>query len=286
MPPFPAKLDQQKYAHANTLTQHEIDEIADWVNNFAPLGDAGNIPTPPTYHSNYQLEDPDLVLQIPAYTVNTVNDRYRLFALPMNNATQKFIRQIELVPGNRNIVHHVLVFQDTSKTPFNMDMADPEPGYSGFGGTGSPTSRLLWGYTPGQRAFEYPPGFGGRVNPNSYIILQIHYPGGISNEVDGTQIRIKFGAGVNFRNIVTQSILNYNTTLVNGPLVIPANEIRTFNNQFTVNNNVIVTGIMPHMHLIGRQIKSFFVNPQGDTTMFVDIPDWDFHWQGVYRFRA
>jgi hypothetical protein len=191
MPPYPPNTSKRKYAHSNTLAQHEIDEIVDWVNGFAPLGNASNIPTPPTYPV-YQLANPDVVLQIPTYTVNTQEDLYRVFVMPANNSTLKYIQNIEVVPGNRSIVHHALIFQDTSTVPLNLDNADPLPGYTAFGGTGSTSSRLIFGYTPGQGVNTYPPGFGAALLPNSYICIQIHYPGGISNQVDSTQIRIKY----------------------------------------------------------------------------------------------
>ena len=38
MPPFPASQEKLQYAHDNTLTDHEIKEVVDWVNNFAPFG--------------------------------------------------------------------------------------------------------------------------------------------------------------------------------------------------------------------------------------------------------
>lgn len=65
MPPFPPSQKNRKYAHANTLSAHEKQEILDWVNNFAPLGDVDNIPAPPVYNSNFQMNEPDLILQIP-----------------------------------------------------------------------------------------------------------------------------------------------------------------------------------------------------------------------------
>lgn len=43
MPPVPASRENRKYAHSNTLSDHEIDETGDWVNNFAPLGIANKI---------------------------------------------------------------------------------------------------------------------------------------------------------------------------------------------------------------------------------------------------
>jgi hypothetical protein len=284
MPPFPPNENKRKYAHANTLSKHERDDIIRWVNNFAPLGNADNIPAPPIYNNNFQMNDADMVLQIPAFTVNTTNDLYRIFVLPLNNATQKFIEKIEIVPGNREIVHHALVFQDSSLLPLQLDNNDPLPGYSAFGGTGSNSSKLITGYTPGQGIYQYPPGFGAAVLPRSYICLQIHYPGGISNQVDSTQIRIKFGSG-NLRNVTTVAALNHNTTLTNGPLFIPANTIKTFYSQQNVTINRTLSGIMPHMHLLGTKIRSYCIKPNGDTIHLIDIPKWDFHWQGFYQFQ-
>jgi hypothetical protein len=284
MPPFPPSQEKQKYAHANTLSQHEIDEIADWVNNFAPLGNASQIPTPPVYNSSAQLSNPDLILQIPTYTVNTTTDLYRCFVMPLNNINSEFIQKIEVIPGNRDIVHHALIFQDTSLIPLNLDNADPLPGYSAFGSTGSPTSKLILGYTPGQGIFNYPQNFGAKVNPNSYIVIQIHYPSGVSNAIDSTKIRIKYGPST-LRNMQTSPILNHGSTLINGPLSIPANTVKTFYNQFAINTNITTTGVLPHMHLLGKKIKSYFVTPTNDTTILVDIPEWDFHWQGFYQFQ-
>ena len=284
MPPFPPSQEKQKYAHANTLSQHEIDELVDWVNNFAPLGNANQIPFAPSYKTNFQLSTPDKILQIPNYTVNTAKDLYRCFVLLLNNSQQEYIQQIEVVPGNRDIVHHALIFQDTSLIPLNLDMADTLPGYTAFGSTGSPSSRLITGYTPGQGLFEYPKGFGAKINANSYLILQIHYPGGISDKMDSTQVRIKYGSN-KLRNISTAAILNHSSTLINGPLTIPPNQVKTFYNQYKVNDNATITAIMPHMHLLGKSIKSYFVNPKGDTTTLIDIPQWDFHWQGFYQFQ-
>lgn len=284
MPPFPPSQKNRKYAHANTLSAHEKQEILDWVNNFAPLGDVDNIPAPPVYNSNFQMNEPDLILQIPNYTVNTNNDLYRVFVLPLNNAEQLFIKQIEIVPGNRNIVHHALVFQDTSSLPIQLDLNDPLPGYSAFGSTGSSSSKLITGYTPGQGVIEYPPGFGAALLPRSNLCIQIHYPGGISNKVDSTQIRLKFGPNT-LRNITTVAALNHTTSLLNGPLFIPANTVKTFYSKIRVPTNRTITGVMPHMHLLGKSIKSFAVSPGGDTIHLVDIPEWDFHWQGFYTFQ-
>ena len=38
MPPFPADQVNRRYAHANTLEAHEINEIVDWGQQFCPVG--------------------------------------------------------------------------------------------------------------------------------------------------------------------------------------------------------------------------------------------------------
>lgn len=284
MPPFPASQATQRYAHANTLTQAEINGIVGWVNNDAPVGDANNMPAPPTYSTNNQILNPDFVGTIPTYTVTSDNDTYRMFVIPMNNVEQKMISRIEVVPGNRSIVHHALIFVDTSQVPLNLDLKDPLPGYSAFGGTGSSSSRLVTGYTPGQTAFSYAPGFGSAVLPKSYLVIQMHYPGGVRGESDSTQVRIQYGSST-LRSVATIPALNHNTTLINGPLFIPANTVKTFYSKVNNAVNRTLTGVMPHMHLLGKSIRAVCVTPKGDTIPLIDIKNWDFHWQYFYQFQ-
>jgi hypothetical protein len=73
--------------------------------------------------------------------------------------------------------------------------------------------------------------------------------------------------------------------LQNGPLFIPANTSKTFHAKFNTPFNGSLISVAPHMHLIGRNITSYGVTPQGDTIPFIRINDWDFHWQGGYTFQ-
>ena len=284
MPPFPPADQPKKFAHANTLTAHERAELIDWVANFAPLGDANAIPPLPSFSSGPTLSQPDIQLRVPNYPVNTTQDLYRVFVLPLNNSTDKYIKSIEVVPSNRAIVHHALIFQDTSSLPMQLDANDPGPGYTAFGGTGSATSTLITGYVPGQGAFEFPAGFGSKVLANSNLLVQVHYPGFVSNQIDSTEIRIVYTNGT-VRNVTTSPVINHIQNLVNGPLVIPANQIKTFKAVRTVPYNLTLTALMPHMHLLGKSFKAGLVH-NGDSTQLVHIPDWDFHWQGFYTFKT
>jgi hypothetical protein len=42
---------------------------------------------------------------------------------------------------------------------------------------------------------------------------------------------------------------------------------------------------MPHMHLLGKQIKVTMTPPDGTATTLVNIKDWDYNWQETYFFK-
>ena len=94
MPPWPPDPSYRHLAYERILTQAEIDSIVAWVNNGVPLGDTSLAPTPPVYSGLAGITTPDLVTQMPTYTVNTATDLYRCFVLPTGLSAQKFITEI------------------------------------------------------------------------------------------------------------------------------------------------------------------------------------------------
>ena len=285
MPPWPANPNYKRYAHERILSVEEIKTLKDWVDQGSKSGDLSKAPSDPTPNTGTVLTNPDLKLKMPNYTVNTSSDEYRCFVLPTGITVDQFVTAIEVVPGNRQIVHHVLVFQDTSQIPVNKDKADPAPGYLAFGGTGSNTSQLIGVYVPGQEPYQFPSGFGSRILKNSNIIIQVHYPSGVQNQLDSTKVLLKLYNGTLRPMIITPGINHNNSSLTNGPLYIPADQTKTFYSKTAINYKLSIFAVAPHMHLVGRSIKAYNVNGT-DTIPFVDIPNWDFHWQRTYVLRT
>jgi len=124
------------------------------------------------------------------------------------------------------------------------------------------------------------------LTAGSDLVIQVHYPAGSENQSDSTQLNIFFTPNNSVRNVYNVPILNHSFTLVNGPLFIPANTVKTFLEEYTLSvfPPVSVLGVGPHMHLLGQNIHSFAVKPNGDTVKFIRINHWDFHWQGFYQF--
>lgn len=282
MPPWPPDPEYNHLAHERILSPQEISDITDWVNNGTQRGDSTLEPASPSFNGSSEISSPDAIIQAPVYTVNTVDDLYRCFVIPSGQSTQTYITGLEAIPGDRAIVHHILIYADTSSIPLQLDQADPDPGYTNFGGTGSATSKLIGIWVPGQSAYFTPAGMGIKLLPNSNIILQIHYPRGIVSQIDSTKINLQLSTAFH-REISIEAPLNH-YQLDNGPLILPPNQTKTFTAHYTLPYDISALGVGPHMHLLGRSIRSYGVTPASDTIPFIDIPEWDFHWQGVYSF--
>ncbi len=274
MPPWPPDPTYQTHAHERVLTAEEIQMIQDWVDNGAPEGDQSLAPPPPVYAGNL-IENPDWVASIGPYTSTAgAEDDYQCFVISNPHTTTKFITALEVIPGTPSIVHHVLIFKDSNLSPV-------PGGYDCFGGTGSASSEFFSGWAPGQLATFYPAGMGVRLDPGENLVLQTHYPEGSGGVVDNnTRVQFILSDDMSLRNVS-------NTPFVfNVALFIPANTVQTFTSQQNIGNqDITILSAFPHMHLIGQSIKSWAVTPTGTTIPLIDIPHWDFEWQGDYAFR-
>lgn len=287
MPPWPPAANYGDLAHERLLTEEEIALFKRWVEEGAKEGDPALAPTPPVITETREITDPDLSIKLPDFEIPDLRelDLYRCFVIPTDEPEDRFITGIEIIPGNRGVVHHVILFQDTTGIPLQLDEEDPDLGYTCFGGVGSDLAAMVSGWVPGSSAFFTPEGMGIYLPKGATLIAQIHYPEGSAGQVDSTRINIKFSEGDDLRRIENLPALNHFFG-IDRPLFIPANTRQTFHETFfPVPFKVIVTGIAPHAHLICESMKAFATTPAGDTIPLIDIPHWDFEWQGFYQFK-
>jgi tetratricopeptide (TPR) repeat protein len=70
-------------------------------------------------------------------------------------------------------------------------------------------------------------------------------------------------------------------------LDIPAREPRYIvTNSFTTPVGLDIFTVQPHAHNLAREIEGFALLPDGTRTELLYIRDWDFNWQGVYRYST
>ena len=281
MPPWPPDTLFQNYAYENTLTLDEIAKITDWITAGAPLGDTSLLPPMPTFSNSSQLGTPDLELQIPTYTstATATSDDYICFSIPTGMVQNRKIRAIEVIPGNIQTVHHVLVSID----PFPNNSVVTTPNCMG------PEGSMIYSYAPGSSALVYPEtantSFGVELPLNSSVSLAMHYPAGSAGQVDSTKVRFYFHPqGTIIREVSNEFLINEG--LFGTPFYLPPNQITEITGSYgPTAQDYSLMSVFPHMHLLGKDLICYAVTPSNDTINIVKINNWDFEWQGDYYFE-
>src|SRR5947209_3374783 len=284
MPPWKPVQGCEDFAEARgPLPQSDIDTVVKWVNGGAPEGDPKDLPAPIDFSSGWTLGQPDLVLTNPEpYTPPSSGDMYRCFTLPTNLPADTYVSAIDIHPGDRASVHHVIAYIDTTGESATLDAKDPGPGYTSFGGPGftisNPNSASLGGWAPGMRALNLPPDVAFLLPAASRVVLQVHYhPHNSAPKADQTSI------GIYFAKQKPKQILRI-LPLINDTFTIPPNDpAYQVTASFTTPVAAHLWLIAPHMHLLGRKmnVAASFGSQQ---SCLINIDDWDFNWQGIYRF--
>ena len=284
MPPWKPTESCGNFTDARRLTDTEIDTIAQWVTNGAPRGNPADLPPEREFNSDWLLGEPHLVLaNDEPYTPPSHTDTYRCFTIPTNLIASAFVRAVDTHPGDRETVHHVLTFIDTTGASVALDEADPGPGYTCFGGPGfAIPGGTLGGWAPGTRPLELPEGVGFTLPAASRVVMQVHYhPHHGTPEPDRTELGLYFWPQKPDREMLFVPLINQSFT-------IPPND-----SNYRVNAQLPIRTpfplklwfIAPHMHLLGKKMNVQMLPASGAAQCLIDIQDWDFNWQGAYRYK-
>lgn len=286
MPPWTAKGPHNGFIGDYTLSDAELFALENWLQNDLPVGDLNNAPAVPTFETNIEITDPDYVIDLPEYTVPNLsdNDLYKCYVFPIDFGEDVFVKGIEVIPGNLKAVHHVLFYYDPGNTAIELDAQSPEEGYACFGGIGTDEAQLVGGWAPGGSAQFFPENMGVKLPAQANIVIQVHYPFYAHGEVDQTSIRLEL-TNEPQRELYVIPILNHFLSIVDGPLYIPANTEKTFNQNFDLFGDITIVGTAPHAHLICNQMETWAETPDGEIIELATIPNWDFDWQKFYAYK-
>jgi len=262
MPPWPPNNNYQQYVHNRALSSIDKTTILDWIANGFQEGNSANTPPPPVFNDGAILGTGDLVVKMPTYTSKALagHDDYACFSIPSGLTSNRVIKSVEIIPGNRQIVPALQ------------------------------TTKLIAGYTPGATPMTLPSvaplKLGIPITAGSDIYFAMHYPAGSFGEQDSTKVIFHFYPinETGIRQVYAAAIIeNWNFTLPPDVITNVSGSYPPGNNGLT--NEISVLSVFPHMHLLGKDIKSFAIKPNLDTVKFIDIPHWDFHWQDFYFFK-
>lgn len=271
MPPwFASEADRGKFHEERGLTDEEINLITAWVEQGARMGNPADLPEPPVFAENgWTIGEPDQVFTMtePFLVKDEIVDYYHHTMIPANFDEDRWLKSIEIKPGNRSVVHHVLVFTmppgaDPTNVESNMD--------------------LLAGYGPGTNADEFAPGYGKKIPAGQNLVFQVHYH---KEAGPGTAVTDQSSMGVIYadekpEHPVTRAwILNPEIDLKPGAKDY---ELRS---TFRFIDDGEILSLTPHMHLRGVAARFVAEYPDGTTETLLDVPNYDFNWQVMYHYK-
>jgi Copper type II ascorbate-dependent monooxygenase, C-terminal domain len=211
--------------------------------------------------------------------------------LPTGLPDDVYIEAVDVHAGNSRIVHHAVLTIDTAGQARKMEQQQKEkpvvsdnamdkgPGFTSSMIVGASTGGILTAWVPGQLPRTLPQGTGIKLPKGSDIVMQVHYHRDGRLEKDKTSVGLYFA-----KKQVKQSFQD--GFLFAFFLKIPAgNDHFIVKGSSTLAADMTLYDIMPHMHMLGKEIKVEMTPPEGKKTVILDIKAWDYNWQETYFFR-
>ncbi len=275
MPPWLPS--EPQFQHERRLSEGEIAVLAHWAAGGAPEGDPASTPKPPEFAAGWQLGQPDFEAEMraPFQVPLEGTDVYRCFVLFPRPPHAAWVRALDMRPGNPRVVHHAILFQDTTGTARRRDTGS---GYTCFGTPGFLSARGLGGWTPGAIPFELPAGIPELLHGGADLVLQVHYHPTGKPEMDLTRVALYFTGQKPDRRAMD---IPLGSTRIDIP---PGVSNYKVTDHFTIPVDVDAIGINPHAHYVCREMYGYAVLPDGTRRTLLRIPDWSFNWQQQYTY--
>ncbi len=271
MPPWHADPAYGHFKNDRRLSPKEIETIVAWIDGGAKEGDAKDLPPLPHFTEGWQIGKPDVVLTMPHefHVPATGVIDYQYMTIPTNFTEDRWVQAIEIRPGNRAVVHHVIAF---------LLGPDGQAGAGRKGGLGNGSGmESLGGTAPGEQPAIFPEGVARLVKAGSQIVLQMHYTPNGTAQTDRTSVGLIFSKQPPQKPMAGGAALN--------PLFLipPGAESHEVHSSYTFREDVHIMTLMPHMHLRGKDFQYRLVYPDGTSKIILSVPRYDFNWQTRYE---
>jgi len=304
MPPWHAEGPHGVFRNDRRLSDGDRQTILRWIETGAKPGDLSKAPTKPEYPAAWAMGTPDAVVTMPeSFTIPASGTvEYQYFEIPTNFTEDKWVQAIEIMPGAREVVHHVLVYAKVPPAPGSAAPAPvPRP-------AGSPPPQplfirnrahaipprpprldtlhaaprqlgaLIGTLAPGMTVMEFPKGTAMRLRAGTMLTFQMHYTAHGQEMKDRTTLGFRFAKEMPDEEIFASEFTNGSFTIPAGAkdVAVPA--------EITAGQPVRIWGLLPHTHLRGTRWKYTLEKPDSTSQIILDVPHYDFKWQTYYMF--
>ncbi len=269
MPPWHADRQPQNYSNDEMLSPADLATLVDWLDQGAPLGSGidplpASVPPPP---GDWPLGTPDAVAKVRLQSIPATGTiEYRYEVLPNPFGRDVWLRAALLKPGNRQVVHHALVFTASSFA----DILQVQAGLGGY----------FAAYVPGMEQVTFPENTGKLLKRNAFLVFQLHYTATGKPETDLTELG--FYLAPETPRVELRTAAAYNTAF----RIPPNSTAYSAQAEFIMPRDGIVYEMSPHMHYRGSWFRFDAIYPDNRRETLLNVPFYRFDWQTLYRLAS
>jgi len=265
MPPWFANPEYGEFKNDCRLSKEEKELLHAWVDNGSPEGDPAVLPEPPQFVEGWRIPVPDEVHYISEEPVDVPAEgvvEYRYYTTDPGWTEDRWIKASEARPDNRAVVHHIIVYAAPPKAK---------------GRAARRTS--VGGFAPGSPATIQLDGVAKFVPAGSKLVFQMHYTPNGSPQKDRSSVGFVFCDESEVKRVASGGLVG------NWSFAIPPHDPNhKIVGERTFRKDVLLTNMLPHMHLRGKSYRYTALYPDGSEEILLDVPNYDFNWQLRYEF--
>ncbi|HEX7793330.1 MAG TPA: cytochrome c [Vicinamibacterales bacterium] len=272
MPPW--HLDKtvgiRKYKNDISLNDKEIATISAWVDGGAVQGNPADMPPARKFapEDAWHIGKPDLVVPM--------NGTHQMYAkgpdwwidyfaeVPITE--DRYIKAMEIRPGNRRIVHHVVMYVIEPDAPAGA----PEGGIN------------LHEYAVGKYGDTFNENTGRLLKKGSRLRFDMHYFAVGEELTDQTEMAFIFYPKGYVPKYEVRSISFRN--LPNDELEIAPNTVSRHDGYFRLPRPARIDAFQPHMHMRGKAMTLEAINLDNTVTVLSSVDHFDFNWHVSYLY--
>lgn len=252
-------------SNAAGLTVAEKQKLVHWIDAGAPQdGDADPLAALTFANPKFSLGEPDLVYKVPAQAIPATGViDYRYIPVQLGLEEDVWVRAMEFVPGDREVLHHVIAYLQSPADKTGRQ-------------TGADRGDNIAGFAPGRQPDQFYDNSGRLIPKGSNLLLQMHYTTSGRETVDETLV------GIYLHDEPPEHIMSGGVAGQRRFLVPPGAKEYRLSGDMEIERDAYLYEMTPHMHYRGKYMGYTANYPDGTSELLLSVPKYDFNWQFNY----
>lgn len=258
-------------SNAADISPAQMQTLVHWIDAGAPVAEGEDDPLQRLTFSKsrYALGEPDLVYKVAPQEIPATGVLdYRYIPVQLNLDRDVWVRAMEFVPGDPEVLHHVIAYLST---PADKSVRGQR--------ARSEEDDSIAGFAPGRQPDQFRDNSGRLIRKGSNLLLQMHYTTSGRETVDETEVAIYL------YDEPPEHVMSGDVAGQRRFLIPPHAKEHKLEGDQTIERDAYLYSVTPHMHYRGKYMRYLVEFPDGTTRDVISVPNYDFNWQFRYQLQ-